>query len=771
MDDFRKQHCTAAPSSQGQDAWVFDAPSSRAVTARGQAAGPYDVDLYLFDEGCRFLGVRKGSADVLDTPLTKGTQWVVARLVAGSQVRVSLSPSDKLPPGSTPLSTAEERAVPYQWISKSYTESMGRLPTQKEWRAETQRLIKQDCNAASISAGVRQRYMSAEFLKKPYDDAARLLALWRGALNQEPDRVGFNLGLQQLAAGIPWATVVDSVLADARFRPLLDRICGDNPSYYFGIAPALRLPVSGAGFSGGTDVDLQRMLDLALPGDTVYLAQKSVVRVYQEVVVPAGVTLATIGGPPPARYALQGRLVRALPPVVGAAQSSSPDRKTSLVKLMSGARLVNVWVDGQRGDPNDRHTYPASVEGYGGHGTSVIGSTISNTGGWVSIVFYGTAELLPCSKAVISDNLVTSYSSDHVLLSYADGIAVACEDATVKRNQVVDATDVPLILFASGSAPQRSTFRHNVVLSAGNSAYGGMGFEPRTTTDPPGPKADYTRAVFEDNLIWSGARTHFDVGLVVGTRAWHGPGAAYGVGGLFRRNTTGTERIRAALGIGISGMKQVTVVKNTVATEVVDTSLCPQAAVGASVSKGYASGTLQPYTNVEINACVSGLPFPDHNDHYMEGNPIGWAPTVLPWGPGVPYAVDDVAWPSPTMKPAGPSEVYGHLALGNAAGLGMQEFQQSGCAGPPKSQGLDTQVVDIARARHIDVTTSSPSPRQVNLWFFGTNCRLTADQPVSTARSISTPVPAGTRWVAVQLSLGADVDTRVRWTASSRPRA
>src|SRR5262249_51639930 len=155
--------------------------------------------------------------------------------------------------------------------------------------------------------------------------------------------------------GYPWAGVLDSFYDSGEFQGLIPWICSGY-SYGFGGTEALALPPGGGGFQGGSGRDLQGLLDRARPGDTVWLAQKAVVRLDQPLTVPARVTLATVGAPPHNHYANMGRLVRA---------TTFPE---AAVKLRDGARLQNVWVDGARGRLGYRSD-AINVQLFGGTGT------------------------------------------------------------------------------------------------------------------------------------------------------------------------------------------------------------------------------------------------------------------------------------------------------------------------------------------------------------------------------------------------------------------
>src|SRR6185312_11994862 len=64
---------------------------------------------------------------------------------------------------------------------------------------------------------------------------------------------------------------------------------------------------------------------------------------------------------------------------------------------------------------------------------------------------------------------------------------------------------------------------NNTVVSAGNSAFGAMGFDPLQNRSAGAP--DFTGSAISNNTLWSGPNTHFIIGLAVGSRPWYGDGS------------------------------------------------------------------------------------------------------------------------------------------------------------------------------------------------------------------------------------------------------
>jgi hypothetical protein len=514
-------------------------------------------------------------------------------------------------------SPAVASSIPSQFIAKMYTEGLGRTPDAGGYQAAVNFFTQNGCSKNSLRTWGRGIYLSTEYNNLGYDNAAKVLTLYRGILNREPDQGGFDSNFNQLNSGVSLATVVDSLFNSQEFQNLVPLICGggsgrDKFSYGFGsLYPLLTIPTGGSGFQGGTSRDLQPIINSTPAGGTVWLAPKAVVRLLAPLKIKAGVTLSTIGGPSHNRYALMGRLVRdnhfSFP-------ACSPESKgCPAVILESGAKLKAVWVDGARGRLNYEEPFrdDISVLLLGGTGTQVSDCLLSDTSGWTSLQVYGSGEGRPCSNISIVHNLVTTYSSQHYspdpanFHPWADGLSCACESALIQENEVVDATDVGIIIYRATPAIQKSIVRNNRVFSAGNSAYAAYAADPLTNPPNSPTPRDFTGSKVQNNTLWTGPNSHFDIALSVGTRAFFGDASinpdpsALGTGATFSGNITGSLSAQVGSGIGVCGMLNATVQSNVLTITRIPFA-CPQNNVWACVSSGYASGNIQPYTDVNL---------------------------------------------------------------------------------------------------------------------------------------------------------------------------
>lgn len=505
--------------------------------------------------------------------------------------------------------TASTPYVPAQFIAKQYTEGLGRMPDQSGWQNAVSGFAKSGCTAGSLADFSKQIFTSTEFAGLKYSNAAKVLSLYRGTLNREPDRTRLADWTKQLADGTSWSTVVSKFVTSTGFTALVPTICsgvvdGSGSSYYFGTPPPISIPVGSAGFTG-TQKALQDKLNAAAKagGGTVSLAQSAVVALTGPLTIPTGVRLMTYGSPDNRHYAEMGRLVRAT-------TYAKPSTLDAMVHVQKGATLSHLWVDGTRDTPGN--TAPLEDVITYGAGVKVLSDRIANSQGPNSLYLFGGFNGYPCSQAAVTGNLITAYSSDHYKTNdWTDGIADDCEHATITGNQVVDSTDVAIVVYRNtATSGQSSVVQGNYVLSAGNSMYGGLGFDPLYENSATKPVTfDFTGSTIAQNTIWSGPDSHFDIGITDGSRAWFAGHsnitADMGTGAAVKDNTTGSQTARVQTGVGISGMLKTTVTGNALKFDHVAAGNCPKADYAAAVGAGYASGTFEPTpTDVSFDGCI-----------------------------------------------------------------------------------------------------------------------------------------------------------------------
>jgi Domain of unknown function (DUF4214) len=507
-----------------------------------------------------------------------------------------------------PVYAASNSTVPAQFIAKQYTEGLGRAPSQPEWNLATSYFQFKGCSASTLRSVGQQIYTSTEFTTDYNDNAARVLALYRGALNRNPDQGSLNTYVGQLNNGTNWATVVKAVFRSSEFDNLVSSMCNASaPNYHFGAQAAPALPTSGPGYTGN-ESGLQAALNNAKSGSTIYLAQKALIAITTPLTIPSGVRLATVRAPKPTQYALMGHLARAV------------TYQGPVVDIAGGGALTNVWVDGQRnvlgyykqgGGISDN----TNIATLGGTGTLVSDNKLSDPQGGTDFYAAGKGDGYACAKQTVTGNLVTAYSANHGYYDNSDGFTMRCENLDIERNAIVDVTDIGIVLFATNGTTQASTISNNTIISAGNSINGPISADPTTGGNTPGSILDYSRTIFSTNTFWTGPYTSFDFGIVAGAREWFPSSVdTNGMGARFVNNTTGLLSARVRAGIAVAGMLNVSITNDRshplsfiliTLPSGQPAANCPGARVIAEVAEGNASGIIpSPYYDANFDRCI-----------------------------------------------------------------------------------------------------------------------------------------------------------------------
>lgn len=529
-------------------------------------------------------------------------------------------------------------AVPYQFVTKLYTELLGRAPTPAEWKRAVSQLTRQGCRTAALRSLAGKVLSSTEYARdyppSPQNAPAIVLTVYRAVLNRDPSPTEFVLARDLLDTGTLSVTqLAERLFATFEFAFVTEpAICSaTDPSYGFGQPGhpgqyvATQTPVSGAPGPDANEFLLQLALDKlgASGGGTFPLSPREVVSLTNTLIVPSGVTLTTQGSPGPHRYADMAHLARSplyAPPV--------HDAGPVLVLLDPGARLEYVWVDGQRQATDPNSFLEFDVRMLGGADTTVDHDRLGDPFGASVIEDDGSYSGIPgaaqCRANSVSDNLIEGYGTSHVVPAgepddhpEADAIGVYCQDTTVVDNDIVDVSDTAVAVFdgATGlilTPVQHSLIAHNVVVSAGNSYSFGIAIDPSysidgavvTPGDPPG-KVTRTfdngtlRTEVLDNTLWSGPRTHYDVILSNGTHDLFGStvhedcylpnpstgrptcgGGRNAVGGVFLHNNDGGVGVWVQMGIYVGGVSDAVMLGNRFAhLREVTGGTCPKAAV------------------------------------------------------------------------------------------------------------------------------------------------------------------------------------------------
>lgn len=484
--------------------------------------------------------------------------------------------------------------VPAQFIAKTYTEVLGRLPDDAGWNHAVAHFQRSGCSARSLSSWALGVYGSAELAAFGYGPEALALVVHRGALNRDPDPAGLQLARLTLGRGAPVTDLARSLFDGPEFSLLAGRIC-TTTNYHWGTTPPVAIGPEIA------ELDLrQRLADAAARGGgTVALPQRSLVRLTSTLVVPSGVLLTTAGAPRRQAYASMARLVRTGP-------IERWDRE--LVRVEDGASLARLWIDGQRNQPENKRdrSYAVYVRP-GTAGTQIVHNKVANALGNQTIKLGGNQRSVDCAQRV-HNNLVTVYASapGHDLLRnqtlWTDGIFSVCSRAVITRNEVVDATDVGIIVMHNRVTPMANVVRSNRVLQAGNDSFGALLADPYWAGDVAHP-VSFEGTRFERNVVWTGPHTRLSVALALGSRPWAIAGV--GTGASMVNNTTGAMSVRATQMLSVSGMIEAATAGNGGAWLPVGNFGNSGCQVAASVVHPvYASGRLQPHVLHDNSGCI-----------------------------------------------------------------------------------------------------------------------------------------------------------------------
>lgn len=426
-------------------------------------------------------------------------------------------PQDKIAPDADVYATSAETLTSYtgeeidvkqkdltyggaQYVTKLFTEGLGRGPSANEYLYYMQQIEKDGCTIETLTAITEQFFSAKAFLSLKLAPAYEVMAVYRAVLNRDPTpteaadyaaRVG-----KEKAVGIAL-----SLLKTDEFSALLPGI--NQGAYYWGTNSTEYSP-AGIILTGG---QFKNKISLAKSSGVLELEPGTLVLLGGGVYIPDGMTITTKGNP--THYTQMARIIRT---------KNNTDR---MISLQKGATLSYVWVDGNR--------LAFEAEGFagGGNGTANIaliadGASVHHckTNGTMGGTTVFGADLI--RDLHIHDNLITAYETRHYESKWADGITVASTNCMIENNTVIDATDVGIILFRFVSngytEPQNSIVRNNTIINVGNSAYAAIDIDAWNNQKAT---QNFTGTLFEGNAIWTSFRAHYHICLSLATLAWH----------------------------------------------------------------------------------------------------------------------------------------------------------------------------------------------------------------------------------------------------------
>jgi Domain of unknown function (DUF4214) len=500
-----------------------------------------------------------------------------------------------------------------QWIAKQYSEVLGRAAESAGWGFQEGKVYGSNCTLANLKDQGVWFFTTTEFQNRAYTNAQKIVALYRAILNRDPDQAGFNGWLAALNSGTPLTTIAGYFYDSTEFGHLLSRICGGMP-YYWGNGDATFEMnanstnayghVADGRFAGGTASALQTALNTARPcgmspgspcpdpcpsRGTVWLDRGAVITADATIEVPSCVTLDTYAVTNRKTYLQMGRIIR------------TTNFVGPVIQLDTNSTMNHVWIDGNRNqfEQSAQNLNPAALD---------YTASYSNTGtcsGATSGSSYPDDTTRNCMKNVavvgdkvtvhscriqdplgstnlkvenggqtetITNNLLLGYATSHYKGEishtglWADGISFDGTSSTISTNDIVDATDVGVVLFGNKALPDvgdtNTVVDSNNIMNAGNSASAAADFDPYLSADYA--EYNYSGTSIQNNTVFTSLTAHYHIAFSAGTRAWFGTKGHWADSPTLTGNVVPSGRIiRTGIGIAVDGAYLASVTNNT----------------------------------------------------------------------------------------------------------------------------------------------------------------------------------------------------------------
>lgn len=169
----------------------------------------------------------------------------------------------------------------------------------------------------------------------------------------------------------------------------------------------------------------------------------------------------------------------------------------------SNVILSNVIIDGNR--PNLGYLAGEALVYAGGHSTGQVirNNMIMEPRSWSALQL-----IEPCTDALVEHNYIgpAGYPDG----TWADGISLACTNTIVRENQIVDATDGAIVIFAATG----SIIEDNLIQAETRTLLGGIHL-----VSPDLYGGDYTGTIVRNNIIESNGAV-IRIAVPMGTRTW-----------------------------------------------------------------------------------------------------------------------------------------------------------------------------------------------------------------------------------------------------------
>jgi hypothetical protein len=455
------------------------------------------------------------------------------------------------------------QATTAQFLSRLYTEGLGRAPDTAAWKANPYFLTTpSNCATLNFSDLANNIYTSAEYNALGYTNKEKVLTLYRGILSREPDSGSIQYYANLLDTGVPITAIISDFVSSSEFVNLRNtKICssipvGQNTPYTWGQHPAMPLD---SGTAPMTSAALQNLINAASNSSNkvVSLPQGTVVYANQRIVIPAGVTLTTAGNIVRGQYAKMARIVRS------ANFSDSTIVMQGSTNTQPGAVMDRIWVSGHRDHVVNGTTInyvqpAASVLITSGNNARVSNSRFDTPIGGTNIGIDGSEPTgITCNNISVSGNLLTGYTNTHygnatTPYPYSDGITSKCAKTSIENNTIIDASDVSIILFytAGLQTVQASKVTGNLIISTGIPAFAALMYEPYFYAGSTPIVRDFTGSSFSGNTFFAAEGTRFELGISAGRRPWNNL-TSYISGGEFSNNSNAGISTTMQVGIGV----------------------------------------------------------------------------------------------------------------------------------------------------------------------------------------------------------------------------
>lgn len=522
-------------------------------------------------------------------------------------------------------------ATTAQFMTRLFTEALGRGPDAATWKANSLfSTTPSNCTSLDFYTIVNSIYTSPEYNNLGYSNQEKVLTLYRGILNREPDAGGLQYWASQLSGGATISSLISNFVASGEFYSIRDNlICkalpaNGNAVFRWGNNQALPL---NAGESGLDSAWLQAQLNAAKnsANKTVLLPQRALIQASSTINIPPGVKLATVGTIHNQAYAKMARIVRATNFAGPLITMGNMSNNTADTGNTGSSRIENIWISSQRGHRVNGtemvYVDQPTIAMYSGFGSGISNSRLENAVGRTNIEIFDYG----CKDFSIYNNLITGYTNTHYSIAgsgeYTDGITIKCGATTVTNNTVIDASDVGIITFFSPEKAQATKVENNLVIATGVSAYAAYMYEPWGKYDSEVVRKiyDFAGSTIRNNSFWGGPGTHFDIGISVGARAWHGSNVNVGKNGLVQGNSNQGIATAMQIGIGIDSMPDTTVASNVLNYQQYGNGSCVKGVLLANT--GYDSIGGVPVQNATPSRISTG--------NTNNGAAVGYANTVI----------------------------------------------------------------------------------------------------------------------------------------------